>query len=226
MHRIHRLGVIGLVLLAASARADSKGTVLLLAGHFESKPAVSLVVPAEIMVFRLSINSLAEKVDDQLRDLQTARGSLAEFAGKQGWRLKTDQIMVVSESYRKFSSFSSSSGELDARAQPLLVVPLTDQADVVTLVRRVRQLAEHESNPKKLQVRVEGYWVGVGEPERFRSELLKLIRHHIDTTADALGSNLDLEISGLDEPIMAQQVEERVIELSLPMKVTYTRKAR
>jgi len=224
MDRTIRLTVMAMVLLAAEARADAKSAVLLLAGHFDSKPAVSLVVPAEIMVFRLSITSLADKVDDQLRELQSERGSLAEIAGKQGWRLKTDQVMVVSESYKKFSSFSSSWGEQDARAQPLLVVPLTDQADVVSLVRRVRQLAEHESTPKKLQVHVEGYWIGVGDPERFRSELLKLVRHHIDSTAEAMGSNLDLEISGLDEPIMAQQLEERVIELSLPLKVTYTRK--
>ena len=178
------------------------------------------------MVFQVSIRSSAESFEDRLKDIQTSRNALVDIATKQNWQLKMDQVVVVSEGYRKFSSSRAALGDLDANSTPLLLVPLAEQKDTVALVRRIRLIAEHQSVPKKLQVTVENFRVGLEDPEKFRPEILRQVRQHIDATAAALGPNIDLECTGLDEPIMAQQIEERVVEVSLPFHVTYSRKSK
>lgn len=52
------------------------------------------------------------------------------------------------------------------------------------------------------------------------------IREHIDECAAGLGTGVDVEVAGFEEPIMTRQVGERSVELSLPVRVNYTRKAR
>ena len=211
-----------LITAPISALAVSK-SVLLLASAYEGKPAISITVPAEFMVFRFSIRSYAEKLNDQLREVQSTRATLVEIANKNSWRLHIGSPVVLTESYRKFSSFRDAGGELDAQADLILLAPVNEQTDLFALIRRVRQVAEKLTEPKKITVTTSGNWLGVEDPEHFRSDLLKRVRLHIDSTVEALGGRVELEISGLDESIMAQQVDEKQLELSLPLRVTYKR---
>ena len=222
-----RLLLLALLIQSAVAiTVSAKTSVLLLAGRYDSKPVVSVIAPAEVLVCEVAINSLADEAEDRLREIQNARNALREAATKNGWSVKADQVVISGEDNRKFRSFVSSNGELNGSSSPLLLVPLAENSDSVSLVRRVRQLTEKLSVPKKLQLICRDFRVGVENPEKFRAELLRKTREHIDLTAGALGEGISLQISGLDEPIAAQQIEEHVIELSLPLRVTYTRAAK
>lgn len=60
---------------------------------------------------------------------------------------------------------------------------------------------------------------------RHRAALLQKVREHVDLTAGALGSSTEIEVTGLHEPLILRPAGERGVEVSLPLKVTYRRKA-
>lgn len=216
-------------LVGRAAGSSSSGSASwMLAGPFAQKNVVALVVPAEVLAIEVSLQSSDEDWEGRLRDVEAARVWLESNAAKNGMKLQTKQAVVLGQATGKWSSLTSSYGnpELGIRANLLLIADLTEKSDLVMLVRNVRLLLSKLPRSKGVAVRLGEARLGLADPEKFRSELLKKIRAHLDLTAQALGSDVELVVSGVDDPLQAQQVDERSVELALPLRVTYTRKVK
>lgn len=219
-----------LALAAAAARAEaSSSNSLVLVGAFERKSAITLQVPAQALVFQVQVRTSSDEWEVKLQEMETARSQLVAAATKQGFRVQVSQGVVLEQGYGKgFSSLVSSAGrsEIDVRSNLLLVAELTERSDLVDLVRRARVLLTRTPLPKGVSLGIGEVKLGIEEPEKFRPQLMQKIREHIGECAAALGAGVDVEVTGFEEPIMTRQVGERSVELSLPVRVNYTRKAR
>jgi hypothetical protein len=207
--------------------ASGSGSMVL-AGPFVRKNVVALTLPAEVLAFEISLQSSDDEWENRLRDLEAAHRWLEANAPKSGLRVQTRQAVVLGAAPGKFSSLSSYAGnpELEIKTNLLLLADLTDKSDLVGIVRSARQLLNKVPRAKGVTMRLGEARLGLADAEKYRPELLKKIRAYLDTTAQALGQEVELVISGVDDPVQAQQVEERSVELSLPLRVTYTRKGK
>jgi hypothetical protein len=224
--RLGSLLLVSLISFGAVERAlaSSAGSIVL-AGPFAKKHPVALTVPAEVLAFQIQLSSGADDWEARLQEVDAVRTQLAENAAKHGFRLQTVQAVLLNPTAGKFLS-SYGAGELEVKSSILLVADLNEKSDLVELVRRARLLVARLPLPKRVTLGLGEAKLGVQDPEKFRLQLLKKVREHIDANVQALGHDVEVAISGLDESVHAQQIEERDVELSLPLSVTYTRKAK
>lgn len=226
--RIHALAFALLLfsLMVAGLRAQSSASLALVGGPLtERRNAVGLEVPAEALTFQVQILSATDDWEVRLSEVESAREMLRALAEKQGFRLVALQAVRLDQGYGKVFS-SSGRSEIEVKSSVLLVAPLDARADLVELMRRARVLLTRSSLPKGVKLTLGEVRLGLEDVERHRASLLKKIREHIDLTSSALGPLTDIEVTGLDEPLALRPVGERGVELSLPLKVTYTRKGK
>lgn len=130
----------------------------------------------------------------------------------------------LEQGYGKLFS-SSGRSELDVKSALLLVAPIDASKSLVELMRRARMLLTRSTLPKGVKLAIGEARLGLETPERHRAALLQKVREHVDLTAGALGSSTEIEVTGLHEPLILRPAGERGVEVSLPLKVTYRRKA-
>lgn len=214
-----------LFMFTAGVRAQSDSLLGLVAPQIERKSAIRLEVPADVLTFQVQILSSTDDWEVRLSEVESAREVLRALAEKQGFRLVALQGVRLDQGYGKLFS-SSGRSEIDVKSSVLLVAPLEARSDLVELMRRARVLLTRSSLPKGVKLGLGEVRLGLEDVERHRAPLLKKIREHIDLTSGALGTSTDIEVTGLDEPLVLRPASERGVELSLPLKVTYTRKGK
>lgn len=215
--------VVLLFVIGAGVRAQSDAMLGLVAPHVERKSAIRLEVPADVLTFQVQILSSTDDWEVRLSEVESAREVLRTLAEKQGFRLVALQGVRLDQGYGKLFS-SSGRSEIDVKSSVLLVAPLEARSDLVELMRRARVLLTRSALPKGVKLALGEVRLGLEDVERHRAALLKKVREHIDLTSGALGSHTEIEVTGLDEPLVLRPAGERGVELSLPLKVTYMRK--
>lgn len=220
--------VSGVVWLAGAGRALAWGSAsLTLAAPTAQKNVISVSVPAEVLAFEINLQSSDDDWENRLKDVEATRALLAQNAAKQGLRLVTRQAVALNQaSYAKFSSLSSlsSNPDMGVKANLLLVADLNEKSDLVGLVRTMRSVLTTLPRTKGVTMALGEAKLGLEDAEKMRAQLLKKVREHLDATVQALGAEVEVSLTGLDEPVQARQVDERNVELSLPVRASYVRK--
>lgn len=211
------------LVLVSTTRAQSS-SVLGIVAPLERTSPVTLEVPAQVLTFQVSILSNTDDWEVRLSEVESARDVLRALAERQGFRLVATEGVRFDQGYGKFFS-SSGRSEIDVKSSLLLVAPLNESTPLVELMRRARMLLTRSNLPKGVKLAIGEARLGLETPERHRAALLQKVREHIDLTSGALGSSTEIEVTGLHEPLILRPAGERGVELSLPLKVTYRRKA-
>lgn len=212
--------------VTASGSESASSVSLAVVGPLERKNPISIVVSAQVLAIQLQIQSGTDDWEIRLRDVEAVRAQLADAAQKQRLRLQTMNGLLLQSGYGKGLFSSAGRTEVDIRSNVLLIANVDEKSDLVALVRQMRLLVTRLPLPKGVSLAIGEARLGLEDAEKLRPRLLERIREHIDATATALGSGVEVVVTGFEEPVQAQQVQERSVELSLPIKVSYTRRTK
>lgn len=209
-------------LFVSSALNAEISSAIVLANFKSVESPVCVVVPAQYLSAEIRIESNEDDWGVKLAGIDEARRLLIEAAGKEAVRVKIDRALVFTQHYSSFS-FSKSSGH-DALSDVLLLAPLDDRTNLIQVVKKFQSIIAGMKPAKRVSVSLGSIFLAVEDPESYRSELLKKIRAHVDSTAKAVSDGSEYSISGLDEPVQVRQSGERAIEIYIPFRVVYSQK--
>lgn len=212
------------VAVVSPARAVSNSANLAFA--FEpthGTPAVSLVQPADYLCAHVSIRSSLKEPERQaaaiqeiVRRLTTAIQSSNTFQLHQG----PARIFGGSTSASYLSSRPNTTpGSLQTNLRVLC--PLTPEAEIFELIRRVTQFIARVEVPADAEVRIVSTTLAVAGAEQQRDRLMRLIREQISKTREQLGANV-VTVTGLDSPVLVRPLDPLNVELYLDYQLSAT----
>lgn len=202
---------------------QGSSAVIAIAPQKPAESPVTISVTANYLAAEIRIESDDDDWSLKLAGLDEAKKLLVSQATKEGFNVKIDQSLVFHQRYNKFSFSSSSGGTHDTFSDTLLLAPIGEKTNLVSIVKQFRTIISGiKPASKKVTVTLGGLFLAVDDPESFRGELLKKTHAHVETTRRALGDKIAFSVSGLDEPVHVRQSGERNIELYLPFRVNYS----
>jgi len=186
-------------------------------------PAVSIVHPADYLCANVSIRSTLKEPERQavaiqeiVRRLTTAVQSSNTFQLHQG----PARIFGGSSSASYLSSRSNTTpGSLQTNLRVLY--PLTPEAEIFEIIRRVTQFITRIEVPADAEVRIVNTTLAVAGAEQQRERLMQLIREQISKTREQLGANV-VTVTGLDSPVLVRPLDSLTVELYLDYQLSAT----
>ena len=139
-----------LALLFTATLHASGGSYLVLASYRPAESPVSIAVPAQYLAAEIRIESEEDDWALKLSGIEDARRLLTSAAEKEGIKVRIDQSLVFVTSYSKFS-FSSSRGAQEALSDILMLAPLSENTDLIQIVKKFRSIISDLKPAKKVK---------------------------------------------------------------------------
>ncbi len=217
--------LVSLALAVTAALHADGGSYLALASLRPAESPVSISVPAQYLAAEVRIEYDEEDWATKLSGIEEARRMLAAAAAREGFTVRVEQALVLSAGYGQAGSsklsISQFRGGQEAVSEVLLLAPLSEKSELIPIVKKYRDILAGLKPSRKVRVSLGGISLGLENPEAWRTELLKKIRVHVESSAKLLSDAPDYHVSGLDEPVRVRQKGERELEVFLPFRVTY-----
>jgi hypothetical protein len=102
----------------------------------------------------------------------------------------------------------------------MVVVPIAETSDVLRILAILSQIAEEVPWPRDIRVEVSDPELALRDPEQYRSDILQALRAYLDKIRNALGSEVQFEITGLMEPVQVEKLSDKEAYVSLPTEIT------
>lgn len=213
---------LAVLLLFIATQSDASDDPLVIASPRSHIPvAVSLEVGADYVAVPVSITS-GDK--DALRNIENVqalsnklRGALAK-APDIKLRQGAISLSIMPGEESSFSS-SYSAPNPTASTSLFLAVPLTKSRDVFQAARELLAIAQSVAKPEPGRVSYGTTSLGLESPERFRSRLLALIQKDVTQVRSALGSQKTFEVSGLENPVLVMQRDDKNVAVYIPYRL-------
>jgi hypothetical protein len=189
----------------------------------QSPVAASLEIAAEYVAVPISISSTEKDPLRNLENVQTLTAKLLETARKSP-NIKVRQGSVSlsvapGDGGGFLSSKSYPSSGVSASANLYLVAPLTSGRDLFQVAREITSFAQSIVATDSTRIYFGATSLGIDSPERFRSELLVLIKKDIEQVRSGLGNPKSFEVSGLEAAISVIQRDDKNLILYIPYKL-------
>jgi hypothetical protein len=114
-----------------------------------------------------------------------------------------------------FSSYSDRSSEADLN----IFVSMKDKSrDIYTCATIIRNFLDQIKLPSKAELRLGSMKLAVDNPEQYRSTILEKIGEEVRNTRDHLKSSGDVELGGLEGPVLVRQLDDENVELFIDYK--------
>lgn len=196
---------------------------LVIASKIQAPVAVTLEVAAEYVAVPISISSTEKDALRNLDNVQAMTAKLTDAAHKSP-NIKLRQGLVslsvaAGDGGGFLSSKSYSSASTSSSASLYLVSALSKDRDLFQVARELTSFAQSIPTPDQTRISFGATSLGIDSPERFRADLLALIRKDIEQVRGALGNPKSFEVSGLEVPVGVTQHDDRSLTLYIPYRL-------
>ena len=209
-----------LSLLSFNAYADFSG-VIIAYGSGDVPVNSAIDIDAEYVAMSVSLSSDARypseraKLISQLQTLiSSATSQFSNIDFQQG---------IVSLSPREKSSFSISSyyGR-DSGSSFYLLAKLGDGKDVYSATQDIYAFLGRIQKPKDTGLSLGNTSLAISSPGDYRNTLLEKIKAEIIATKEALGPAYKASISGLENPVIVRQKNDRQVTLFIDYRIEFS----
>jgi len=183
------------------------------------KPAVTLKLPADHVLFELSLTTGSLNAAERLEELGDTLASARRAAGRD------DTIELAAGDAERFADLDSaklneivrSYGERSSIAL-LAKVELQDDDGFLEVRRRVDEMVERVEEAGRTQVRIfDEQYLSLDNPNQYRGDLLRLIGEDFAQIQESFpGQALGAGIDGLDRPMVFRPSGPLQLELFIP----------
>jgi hypothetical protein len=145
---------------------------------------------------------------------------IEQGAAKPGVGIRQSVITLATGDRDSFSISKSYGGP--AVSKVFVVSKLGEKEDIYSATVRIAELVNAIPKMDCISVRAGNAVLGLDNPERFRPQLLKLIADQVTASKSALRLGREVEVGGLERPVLAIQKNAREVTLF----INYTLKIR
>ncbi len=181
--------------------------------------SVSLIVPADAVMFTVTLANDEADTGARLRDLKAAIEVLRRNAPVGAQVVNQSAADVIGR-------FVQRPAEPDDRNLTRLsisvLVPLTEKQNEWDAIQAVSASVAKCTWPGRVTSRVWVHRIGVREPERYRAELLKKLKAQLDELHAIFQGNEKVEIAELQAPVQVMPFSDTQVEVVLRYRLAVT----
>jgi hypothetical protein len=216
---VSMIGLAVLMLAAPSVWSGESRIVMVLAPG-QIPVTAKLDVPAVYAIAPLSVDCDEREASKRASQLAAATRRIAEL-GRSGHGVEVRQgVITLDTAARESFAYSKSYGSGGGSSVLFVVSRLGDTEDIYSAAIRLAQFASAIPKLECVSVRAGHAVLGLDDPERFRPQVLKLVAAHIKDAKVALGPSREIEVSGLERPVVAMQKNGREVTLFIHYTLT------
>lgn len=214
---------------AATAQGEAvQETIVVTASYLDSdeaygdKPAVTLKVPADHVLFELSLTTGSLNAAERLEELGETLASARRAAGRDETitLFAGDSERFADLDSAKISEIVSTYGDRSSIAL-MARVGLLDDDGFLDVRRRIDEMVERIDLAGRTQVRVfDEQYLSLDNPNQYRGELLRLIGADFALIQQSFpGREIEAGIEGLDRPMVFSPSGALQLELFIPYEM-------
>ena len=208
--------------VCALGSISSSSASFVIAFSGEKTTAVSLEKDADYVSVSVEIQSSQKDPIEQIKEIKLAKNAIINKAKE------TEEIEIhegpisLSATPEKFS-FAVSSGYYRGQSsttQLNIMTKLDEKIDIYDCAIRIRHFLDSVKLPSKAELSLGKIQLTVKNPEQYRAEILKKIGEDVEFVKSSIGHNGKVTISGLEQPVLVRQVDDRKVELFINYSMT------
>ncbi|MCL1037786.1 hypothetical protein L2750_11555 [Shewanella submarina] len=178
----------------------------------------SIDIEAEYVAMSVTLSSDAKYPAERAKLIKSLQSSIKSAA------LKSEGIDfqqgVISLSPQEKSSFSiSKSYGGSAGSSFYILSKLGKGKDVYSATQDIYAFIGRIKRPEDTSLRLGNTSLAISSPSEYRAPLLEKIKSEISTTKEALGSGYKVSISGLENPVIVRQKNDKQVTLFIDYRV-------
>jgi hypothetical protein len=211
-----------IISVTALASISSSSASFVIAFSGEKTTAIVLEKDADYVSVSVEIQSKQKDPIAQIKEIKQVKTVMIDKAKN----LKNIEInkgpISLSASPEKFS-LAVSSGYYRGQSsttQLNIMTPLDEKSDIYDCAIRIRQFLDSVNLPSKAELTLGKIQLTVKSPEQYRAEILKKIGDDVEFVKSSIEHNGEVEISGLQQPVLVRQVDDRRVELFINYSMT------
>ena len=181
----------------------------------------SIDMNAEYVAMPVSLSSEAKYPSERAKLISKLQLSISSAASK---ALNIDfQQGVISLSPREKSTFSlSKSYGRSAGSTFYILSKLGDRKDVYAATQDIYSFIGRIKKPDDTSLNLGSTSLAISSPNQYRNQLLEKIKVEINATKETLGSNYRVMISGLENPVVVRQKNDKQVTLFIDYRVQFS----
>ncbi len=130
---------------------------------------------------------------------------------------------AVSLSPREKSSFSfSKSYSGNTGSNFYLLSKLDDRIDVYAATQSIYEFIKHIQKPDDTNLRLGNTSLAISTPKKYRNKLLEMVKEEINATKTVLGAGYKVTITGLENPIIVRQKNDKQVTVFIDYRFEFT----
>ncbi len=211
---------VGLLFLSMNSFAGISAVVI--AYGNSGVPVNSIIdVDAEYVAMSVSISSDAKYPAERARLIGKLQSLISSKAGE---TKNIDFLQgAVSLSPNEKSSFSiSKSYNRRSGSSFYLLSRLGGEKNVYTASQEIFAFISRIQKPKDTSISLGQTSLAIESPEKYRDQLLKNIKSEIENTRQLFGSSYKVSISGLENPVIVRQKNDKEVTVFINYQVNYS----
>lgn len=178
----------------------------------------SIDIEAEYVAMSVSISSDAKYLAKRAKLIKNLQDTISSAASEV--ESIDFQQGVISLSPREKSSFSlSQSYGGNSGSRFYILSKLENGKDVYSATQDIYNFINSIKRPKDTSLRLGNTSLAVGSPNDYRSQLLAKMKSEINATKEALGSAYKVSVSGLENPVVVRQKNDKQVTLFIDYRV-------
>lgn len=212
-----------LCVLGACAFASlSSSSSFIIASPGEKSSAVFVEKDAEYASVPVTIQSGQRDPADQYSEIKQVHDLIATHArGRAGIDVHSGPIALSAMPAK--DGFAISSGYYRGKtstAQMHILAKFDPGSDIYDCALRIRKFIDSIKLPAKVELELGDIRLAVKDPQQYRADILKKVGEDAAFVKKTLGTNGTVTLSGLDNPVLVRQVDNRKVELFIDYAMT------
>lgn len=180
----------------------------------------SIDIDAEYVAMSVSLSSDAKYPSERAKLISKLQSEISSSASSDP---DIDfQQGVISLSPREKSSFSfSKSYGRSAGSTFYILAKLDDSKDVYAATQDIYSFIASIKKPEDTSLSLGNTTLAISSPNQYRKQLLEKVKEEIDITKNILGSGYKVSISGLENPVIVRQKDDKQVTLFIDYRIEF-----
>jgi len=181
----------------------------------------SLDIDAEYVAMSVSLSSDAKYPSERAKLISQLQSSVSAAASKTS---NIDfQQGVISLSPREKSSFSiSKSYGRSSGSSFYILSKLSSEKGIYAATQDIYKFISGIQKPEDTSLSLGNTSLAISSPHAYRSKLLRKVKSEINTTKEALGSTYKATVSGLENPVIVRQKNDKQVTLFIDYRIQFS----
>ncbi|MCI0498851.1 MAG: hypothetical protein L0Y36_04095 [Planctomycetales bacterium] len=197
------------------AGISSSSSFYVIAFSGEKTTAISLEKDADYA--SISVEILSDQKDPavQFKEIKQIQELILNKA-KEQQDIEIHKGPILLSATPAKTGFAISSGYYrtqSSAAQLHILAKLDEKSDIYDCAIRIKGFLDSITLPSKVKLELGQIQLAVKNPEEYRSAILKKIGDDVEFVKTAIGHNGKITLSGLEQPVLVRQVDDRKVEL-------------